>query len=545
MKIFNNNSRHIGSDNKSGFIFAVSALGVSIIVGLIVVFLFNTVTLETTTASHTLAARVAFWKALSRVRMLEQLIKDYGFNTVSEGGLIGNVTFYPIDDCHRRVVSEIRIGDFTRIVQGILENQLCDAEAAPNYSMVHKVDNDNYHPGHGHCNGWRHWGYGRGLSSWGWRLGTGSCTDLWGWHWDPPCDDDDDDDDENNNNNDDDDENNNNDDDDDDDDDESQYGWFNIKGWDGILDGEIYIGANTLIEYNGTVTRPHVGWDNLYSTNFKLPPTCAVLPAVPLTGNSYTWENVDVLDLPDFDHLSYDSLFTIALTMTEDNNNGKYVGDIEWSYDHAYGNTTIFYLQNYPNRTLFVRGDCEIKSCELQNIGGSSSAPGIIVATGDISVDSLTGGTIPNNIILIAAGDIDIEDTNFGTDLPQISWDSVVNELYARGQINVRDSNRILAQIYAFGGNHNSYSYRSQDVNTYGLIYLPNPDNYLDLASRKWFKGAMYVSRVKNDRFQDTYVLFHRKFPTHYFPGGITGLYGGADINGQNWVLVTGSLQEI
>ncbi|NQU67241.1 MAG: hypothetical protein HQ510_04795 [Candidatus Marinimicrobia bacterium] len=580
MKISNFKSHGIQSNKKNGFVFAVSALGVSLVVGLIVVFLFNTVTLETTTSSRTLAAKVAFWKAVSRVRMTEQLIKDYGFTTVSEGGIVGDVTFFPIDDCHRRIVSEINVGEFTRLVQGVLENELCDAEVVPSYSMVFNLDNDNYHPGKGYGNGWRHSGYGRGLGSWSWSIGTGTCLDIWGWHWDPPCEeddvvichngqtltvgagavaahianhdgdtlgacpDDDEDDDHgggnNNNNN-----NNNNGDDDHDDDEDSQYGWFNIKGWDGILDGEIYIGGNTLVEYSGGNTKPHVGWDLQYTTNIKVPATCEVLPDQPLGSNNYTWENVGIMDLPDFDHLSYDSLLTIAQTMSHDPSNGMYVGNIDWPYDGQWGNTTIFNLHNYPNRVLFVRGDCTIKWCEVKNVNGSSSAPGIIVATGKIEIDSVTGGSIPDDIILITSDDIEIEDTNFGSNLAQANWPTVVNELYARGEIDISNSSRVLAQIYAFGGNHNSYSYRSQDVNTYGLLYLPNPDTYLDLASQKWFKGAMYVNRVKDDRFQDTFVLFHRKFPIHYLPGGIVGLNGGASQSGEHWVLVTGSLQEI
>ncbi|MFQ6609360.1 MAG: hypothetical protein ACE5D7_01030 [Fidelibacterota bacterium] len=549
--------------HKNGFVFAVASLAVSIIVGLIVVFLFNTVTLETTTSSRTLAAKVAFWKAVSRVRMLEQLIKDYGFNTVSSGGLVGDVTFYPIDDCHRRVVSEIRIGDFTRLVQGVLENQMCDAEVVPGYSMIFNLDGDNYHPGRGYGNGWRHLLAGRGLSSWGWRIGTGTCLDIWGWHWNPPCDDeeddDHDDDHDSNNNNDDHGGNNNNDDhggnnnNDDhgsnnnnsEDEEESQYGWFNIKGWNGVLDGEIYIGANTLIEYQGIVTKPHVGWDPTNTTNIKVPATCEVLPDQPLTGNNYTWENVGVLDLPDFDHVSYDSLLAIAQAMSHDPSNGKYVGNINWPYDGDFSNTTIFYLHNYPDRVLYVRGDCTIKWCELKNNGGTAAAPGIIVSTGKIKIDSLTGGSVPDDIILITADDIEIEDTNFGSNLPHVNWPTVVNELYARGTIDISNTSRVFAQIYAFGGEDNSYSYRSQDSNTYGLLYLPNPDTYLDLASQYWFKGAMYVNRVKNDRFQDTYISFHRKFPIHYLPGGIVGLNGGSSESGENWVLVTGSLQEI
>ncbi len=135
-----------GTHPKNGFAFSIAVFAVSLVVGLIVVFLFNTVTLETTTASRSIASRITYWKAMSKVRMLEQLIKDYGFDMVSEGGIIGEVIFYPIDECHRRVVSTIYIGEFTRSIQGILENENCRKDDDDHsYDDDHGYDHDDDH----------------------------------------------------------------------------------------------------------------------------------------------------------------------------------------------------------------------------------------------------------------------------------------------------------------------------------------------------------------------------------------------------------------
>ncbi len=528
-KLFNkvNYSRN----RRNGFVFAVTSLTVSLVVGVIVVYLFNTVTLETTTASKAISSRIAFWKALSRVRMLEQLIKDYGFNNVAAGGIVGNVTFIQIDECHRKVISEITVGDYKRRVKGILENLACGGEGFPNYSMIHRAE-EGYHPGRGYCRGWRHWGVGRGLAWWGWRLGLGSCADIWGWHWNPPCG-------GNNNHG----GHNNNHDNHSNHGGGNDYDWFQIKGWSGKLDGELYVGANLLIEYTPWGTKPHVGWyDN--TTNFKVPVSCSVVPGTAVGGNHYTWENVTVEDLPDFDHLDYDSLLNIAENMSHSPGNGQYVGNVNWPYNGQWGNTQMFYLHNYPNRTLFVRGDVTIKWCRIKNDGGSKNAPGIIVATGDIKVQSPTGGKIPDNIILISGEDVKLYWTNMGTALPQVQWKNVVNEIYARGKIYIKGGNRQLGQFFAFGDTGSSYSFKTKWTSVWGLLYAPDPDKYIELSKWEWFKGAMYVSSVKNDRFKDTYVLLHRDFPTHYFTGGLTGI-DGPGAGGENWVLVDGSLIEI
>jgi len=384
---------HDNIQAKNGFVFAITSFAVSMIVGLVVVFMFNTVTLETTTASKTTAARIAFWKALSRVRMMEQLIKDYGFETVQEGELVGEVEFTDIDVCHKRVVSEINIGDFTRLVEGMMENVNCDYEGFPEYSMIFRV-NDACHPGRGYGKGWR-WGRsGRGIDWWAWTTGTGACLDIWGWKWGNNCGEDDDhgsDDHGSDDHGSDDhggggsgddhggDDDHSGDDDHDDGDGGCTYGTFNVLGESGSLDGVIYIGASAYLEYSGSTSTVSVGTVNT-DTKITVVDSATVTPSSPLTGNSYTWNTSEVLDIADFDHFDYDSLLAIAAAITStDTENGLFDGNLQNPYGGDFSDTELFYLQNYPNRTIYVNGNCKIKNCSILNTGGTASTPELLL----------------------------------------------------------------------------------------------------------------------------------------------------------------------
>ena len=538
---------------KNGFVFAVTSFAVSMIVGLVVVFMFNTVTLETTTASKTTAARVAFWKALSRVRMMEQLIKDYGFETVQEGELVGDVEFTDVDACHKRVVSEISIGDFTRLVEGLMENINCDYEGFPEYSMIFRV-NDACHPGRGYGKGWR-WGRtGRGSDWWAWTTGTGACLDIWGWKWGDNCSEDDDHGSDDDHDSDDHGGGGSGDDHDGDDDhgsdddhdggDSCTYGTFNILGESGRLDGEIYIGASTYLEYSGSTSTVSIGSYNT-ETKITVVDSATVTPSTPLTGNSYTWDTSVVLDLSDFDHFDYDSLLAIAAAITStDADNGLFDGNVQEPYGGDFSDTELFYLQNYPNRTMYVKGNCKIKNCTILNTSGTASTPGIIVATGNIEIESITGGTVPDNIILVSASDVKIKYVNFGSDLGESSWPTVVNQIYAREKIELKgtsgSNHRALGRFYAF---KNGKSFKSENMNTHGFLYAPNHNSHVDLDDSYWFKGALYVNRVKNDKFDNHYLNLHQSFPSNYFAGGIYG--SGLNLGNELWVLMDGTLREI
>jgi len=196
------------------------------------------------------------------------------------------------------------------------------------------------------------------------------------------------------------------------------------------------------------------------------------------------------------------------------------------------------------NRTLIVNGNCLIKYCKLENIGGSATEPGIIVATGDIIIDDPDVDFIPDNIILIAGGDVSITSANFGSAMDDAYWGSVVNEIYSRGVVTLNGEvgrDRVFSQIYAFGSDNHRMSVEIHSTNFYGLLYAPNLRSMVSLESNQTFMGAMYVNQITNDRLDNNYILLNYRFPTHYFAGGMVGIYQDTE----NWVLVKGSIREI
>ncbi|MFQ6610934.1 MAG: hypothetical protein ACE5D7_09090, partial [Fidelibacterota bacterium] len=503
MDKFINPANLIQVEKKNGFVFAITVFNLAVILGLIVMFLINSVETQTEIGGKSFSHKSAYWKAVSKISILEQLIRDYGFNAVSSGDIIDNVTFESIDECHQRVISKIDEGIFKQTVEGILENENCEGiNEFPNYSMIYKVEQSNRR-GRGYDHGWRHHSDGPNPNSWGWRHGTGECEDIWGWNWQFPC--------------------------------EqdtlvdtlvyfNEYGEFLVTGEQGILDGFLYVGADVIFDYMYTNSLPHIGENPNFLTHIKVPESSTVIPSNPIDDNHYTWETFSALDLPDFDHHAYDSLLAIAEGITHNPNNGRFSGDVMWPYEGQWGNTNWFHLQNYTDRTMFVDGNCQIRYCEIQNTGGDSNAPGIIVATGDIVIDHPENEFIPDNIILISGKDVTISDADFGSILESQHWGSVVNEIYSRGNISIdgdEDGDRVLAQLYAFGTNNMGVSVDLQSVDFYGLIYAPNVVSEINLPSNHWFKGAMYVNRLKDDRFDDNYVLLNHLFPSHYFEGGM------------------------
>ncbi|NQU68175.1 MAG: hypothetical protein HQ510_09565 [Candidatus Marinimicrobia bacterium] len=509
---------------ENGFVFTITAFNLSIVLGLIVMFLISSTTIQTTIGGKSFAYKSAYWKAISKISMLEQLIKDYGFSAVSNGSLVSDVSFEYVDDCHRRVVSEINTGLFKQVVEGLLENENCEeVNEFPNYSMIYKVE-DSRRRGRGFDHGWRrHHNDDHNQNSWGWRQGTGDCEDVWGWNWQFPC--------------------------------EqdtlidtlvyfNEYGEFLVTGEQGTLDGFLYVGADIIFDYTFTNSLAHIGENPDYLTHLKIPETSTVVPGNPIDQNHYTWETVSALDLPDFDHHAYDSLLATAEGISHNPNNGKFVGDVNWPYDGQWDETNWFHLQNYIDRTMYVNGDCQIQYCEIENIGGDSNEPGIIVATGNITIDTPLGEFIPDNIILISGGDVQITGANFGSVMNDEHWGSVVNEIYARGSISLigeDEGNRIFAQTYAFETDNMGVSVELNSVDFYGLIYAPNSTGNIDMAADKWFKGAMYANQIKDDRFENNYLVLNHRFPSHYLEGGMVGIYQDTE----NWVLVTGSIREI
>ncbi|NQU68174.1 MAG: hypothetical protein HQ510_09560 [Candidatus Marinimicrobia bacterium] len=509
--------------NKNGFVFVITVCCIAIILGLIVMFLINSVNIQSAIGGKSFAYKSAYWKAVSKIGMLEQLIKDYGFDIVSNGSIIDDVSFEFVDECHRRVISEVDAGTYKQIVEAIFEDENCEGTSEyPNYSMIYKVK-DAFRRGRGFDHGWRHYSDGPNQNSWGWRQGTGECIDIWGWNWQFPC--------------------------------EqdtlvdtlvyvNDYGEFLVTGEQCSIDGFMYVGADVIFDYMLTNSLPQVGENPNYLTHIKVPESSLVIPSSSIDKNHYTWEAVSAMDLPDFDHHAYDSLLSIAEDISHDPNNGKFAGNVSWPYDGQWGNTNWFHLQDYFNRTMFVDGNCQIKYCEIQNIGGDSNTPGIIVATGDIIIDTPEGQFIPDNIILISGGDVEIIGANFGSLMEDQYWGSVVNEIYSRGSISLigeDDGQMIFAQLYAFGSDNMGVSVDLEATDFFGLIYAPHTSSEIDFATQRWFKGAMYVNQIKDDRFDNNYILLNHRFPSHYLEGGM----GGINQDTGNWVLVNGSIREI
>jgi|APSaa5957512576_1039674.scaffolds.fasta_scaffold00033_54 hypothetical protein len=135
--------------DEKGFVFAITVLAVSFIVGLIVIFLYSTVTLETTIASRSAAAQVAYWKALSKIRMVEQVIADYGLEGTD--GILTSVEFIDIDECNKKAISTVYVGDYYRSVEVLLENLSCE-EQDDHGSKKRRHDNrdKNDHGGNDH-----------------------------------------------------------------------------------------------------------------------------------------------------------------------------------------------------------------------------------------------------------------------------------------------------------------------------------------------------------------------------------------------------------
>ncbi|MFQ6677176.1 MAG: hypothetical protein ACE5D0_02545 [Fidelibacterota bacterium] len=274
-----------------------------------------------------------------------------------------------------------------------------------------------------------------------------------------------------------------NDDDHDDDDDNGSSG-FEIND-NAILNCSIFIGGDVDVESSAIVGSPSYGG----------PTTIYVPTGNTVTGNFNSTFDWDIYlnptpTLPNFNHSPYDSLINIADAISSTGGN-EYDGDLEIEL-------TTFDLSSYTNRTYFVDGDIDIKGSTITGAvsGGDStlSLPGILVSSGQITIDEEdnTQSFIDDNIILIAKKDIKIKDySQIGTDLSGNSPScrpSTLTEVYSKDDVEIKENVVVWAIVTARGD-------LKLDGTLYGIAFVPDGHFIMD-NSNAYMEGAIFVNRM-------------------------------------------------
>jgi len=245
------------------------------------------------------------------------------------------------------------------------------------------------------------------------------------------------------------------------------------------------------------------------------------------TGDDNIWfeDNGDELTLPDFDFTAQDSLLAVASAIIGSSGN-KYNGNFTM-------NGGILDMSVYTDNTLYVDGDILLKACEVT--GGSVNYPGILVASGDITVRALSGvqAEINDNILLISGGTVDLQnETQFGTDYSLIAPSlrpTTLNEIFALGDIIINEDVNAWASFYA-GINVNLQG------EAFGLLYAHTAFQFT--GSSPYFEGAMFVRAVTDpdNALNAGSIVLNTNFPVSYF---------GTSSLSSAWEFVPGTYKEI
>lgn len=379
----NTNMSNQRTDRQSGFAFSIMSLGVTFILGSIVLWSMNSVSLSTTLSSESLSSSQSKYSSVSGIEFTKRWIQTHNLASVEGNWDFHNSTIAITTSTQDRfgnslppwmvrVISTTTVGNSVRRIQAYFSS--LNNNFWPDISVVESVKNDG---GHG--------------------------------------DDDDDhgDDDE---------------DDDDDDDDDRGHGGGHESGIvmkdDFIFDGAAYFGTDINIDCDNCVGN-NSGADFYRRSGNDITDNGS--------GNVWSYETVGEMFIPAANFFYEDSLIDIAKAISHTTGN-KIKGD--YKPENADINLT-----DYEDNTLFVKGKIELKGCNVLDC--SIAEPCFIVATKDIKIKEKhhNGTTIGDNIILVSDEDIRAEkNAQVGIDYSDVNpleRPLTVNELYANHKISI------------------------------------------------------------------------------------------------------------
>lgn len=272
-----------------------------------------------------------------------------------------------------------------------------------------------------------------------------------------------------------------------------------------ILNCSIFIGGSVDVESGAVVGSPVYGG-----------PTIIYVP----TGFTVTGDFNATFDwavypnptptLPNFNHSPYDSLISIAEAITNTGGN-KYKGNLTIK-------EVTFDLSGYTDRTYFVKGDIEIEGSTVTGAGSGGSSlvtPGILVASGKIEIkkEHDNESFIDDNVILIAKKEIKIEDhTQVGNDLSGVSPPCrtiTFNEVYSKERVEIKEN----AEVWAIVTSRGELNLNGA---LYGIAFVP--DNKLKMDhDNAYLEGAIFVKKMDNKEFKKGRMKLTHCFPFHYF----------------------------
>lgn len=241
-------------------------------------------------------------------------------------------------------------------------------------------------------------------------------------------------------------------------------------------------------------------------------PTCIYVPeGHTVTGpfdEYFTWSEhpEPVPALPDFDHTFYDSLISIANSITSTGGN-KYDGNLTIEGD--------FDLSLYENSMYFVNGKVKITGGYITG-GDYSGRPGILIASGQITCsqnESSQESIIDDNIIFIAGSGLEFDDASeFGADWSSISppeRPATFNEVYAKDVVEIMDD----AVVWALC---TSLSDFILDGKLYGVAHAPTAKVDFN-KSTSFLEGALFTKQLNKKDIAEVGVMnLHHIYPVQF-----------------------------
>jgi len=243
---------------------------------------------------------------------------------------------------------------------------------------------------------------------------------------------------------------------------------------DGItMNGTIYIGGNVDIDDDAIVGDPPGN-----------PARLLVPTGKSVTGdlNSYTtWGNHYAL-LPDLKTSIYDSLFIIAESIQNTENNFK-MGEMVIT-------KKTLDLREFPTKTLFINGDFNLRGSQIIT-DATPDAPAMITASGNFYVEKAgrDQSFIPDNVIIVARGYVVIKDNSIiGSAASDGSGKVYLNQIYGEKGIQIKGNPVVWSQVLTPG-----YVSLEENSNVYGRIYA---GSVFQLYGDAYFEGILMAKKV-------------------------------------------------
>ncbi len=413
----NKKKQHSNLNRQGGFAFSLMSLGVTFILGSIVLWSMNSVSLSTTISTESYSSSQSKYSSVSGIEFTKRWIQTHNLASINGSWNFRNGTISITSSTKDRfgnnlppwmvrVISTTTVGNSVRRVQAYFSS--LNNNFWPDISVIESVKDDGGHGG-----------------------------DDGGGEDDDGDDDDDDDDDGH--------------------DGHDGHGHGHESGItmkdNFIFDGVAYFGTDINIDCDNCVGNNsgayfyrRSGTDINDSGN----------------GNIWSYETVGESFIPPVDFFYEDSLIGIAQAITQTSGN-KIKGDYK-------PNDEEINLTDYEDNTLFVKGKIEFKACNILDC--SIAEPCLIIATKDIIIKEIhhEGTTIGDNIIIVSDKNITVErNSQVGVDysnLDPLQRPLTVNELFVNGDINLHENTQsVWAQLISPAGKVEI------DGNCYGVVY--------------------------------------------------------------------------